>query len=51
MKAGREGNALPLILCDTMGLEECSGAGLNIDDISSIIKGYILDRYKVSTEP
>ncbi|XP_017333391.1 interferon-induced protein 44-like isoform X2 [Ictalurus punctatus] len=46
VKAGREGNALPLILCDTMGLEECSGAGLNIDDISSIIKGYILDRYK-----
>ncbi|XP_053490992.1 interferon-induced protein 44-like [Ictalurus furcatus] len=46
VKAGREGNALPLILCDTMGLEEFSGAGLNIDDISSIIKGYILDRYK-----
>ncbi|KAF4083200.1 hypothetical protein AMELA_G00137290 [Ameiurus melas] len=46
VKAGREGNALPLILCDTMGLEEFSGAGLNIEDISSIIKGYILDRYK-----
>ncbi|KAB5559154.1 hypothetical protein PHYPO_G00025690 [Pangasianodon hypophthalmus] len=46
VKAGREGNALPLIFCDTMGLEESSGAGLDIDDISSIIKGYIPDWYK-----
>ncbi|XP_062869367.1 interferon-induced protein 44-like [Trichomycterus rosablanca] len=46
VKAGHEGSALPIILCDTMGLEELSGAGLDIDDISNIIKGYIPDRYK-----
>ena len=47
VKSGREGKPLPVILCDTMGLEEGTGAGLDIDDISSIIKGHLPDRYQV----
>jgi len=49
VKDGREGKPLPFVLCDTMGLEEQSGAGLDIDDISSILQGHVPDRYKVST--
>uniref|UniRef100_A0A671P3V2 TLDc domain-containing protein n=1 Tax=Sinocyclocheilus anshuiensis TaxID=1608454 RepID=A0A671P3V2_9TELE len=41
-----EGRLLPFVLCDTMGLEEQSGAGLDIEDISSILQGHIPDRYK-----
>lgn len=48
MKDGREGKPLPFVLCDTMGLEEQSGAGLDIEDISSILQGHVPDRYKVS---
>uniref|UniRef100_A0A3Q4I0X8 G domain-containing protein n=1 Tax=Neolamprologus brichardi TaxID=32507 RepID=A0A3Q4I0X8_NEOBR len=43
---GREGKPLPIILCDTMGLEESKGAGLDIDDLSSILKGHLPDRYQ-----
>ncbi|KAM9357723.1 interferon-induced protein 44-like [Symphorus nematophorus] len=46
LKAGREGKPLPIILCDTMGLEESTGTGLDIDDISSILKGHLPDRYQ-----
>ncbi|XP_041790856.1 interferon-induced protein 44-like [Chelmon rostratus] len=46
LKAGREGKPLPIILCDTMGLEESTGVGLNIDDISSILNGHLPDRYR-----
>ncbi|XP_073700939.1 interferon-induced protein 44-like [Garra rufa] len=46
VKDGREGKPLPFVLCDTMGLEEQSGAGLNIEDISSILQGHVPDRYK-----
>ncbi|KAK7126789.1 hypothetical protein R3I94_018090 [Phoxinus phoxinus] len=46
VKDGREGKPLPFVLCDTMGLEEQSGAGLDIDDISIILKGHVPDRYK-----
>ncbi|XP_005940643.1 interferon-induced protein 44-like isoform X4 [Haplochromis burtoni] len=46
VKAGREGKPLPIILCDTMGLEETKGAGLDIDDLSSILKGHLPDRYQ-----
>ncbi len=48
MKDGRQGKLLPFVLCDTMGLEEQSGAGLDIEDISSILQGHVPDRYKVS---
>ncbi|XP_038157879.1 interferon-induced protein 44-like isoform X5 [Cyprinodon tularosa] len=46
LKAGREGKPLPIVLCDTMGLEDSKGAGINIDDISSILKGHMPDRYQ-----
>ncbi|XP_038571406.1 interferon-induced protein 44-like isoform X2 [Micropterus salmoides] len=46
LKAGREGKPLPILLCDTMGLEESTGAGLDIDDISNILKGHLPDRYQ-----
>nr|XP_055073513.1 interferon-induced protein 44-like isoform X2 [Misgurnus anguillicaudatus]XP_055073514.1 interferon-induced protein 44-like isoform X2 [Misgurnus anguillicaudatus] len=46
VKDGREGKPLPFVLCDTMGLEEQTGAGLDIEDISSILRGHIPDRYK-----
>ncbi|XP_056303331.1 interferon-induced protein 44-like [Danio aesculapii] len=46
VKDGREGKPLPFVLCDTMGLEEQSGSGLDIEDISSILQGHIPDRYK-----
>ncbi|XP_059203469.1 interferon-induced protein 44-like [Centropristis striata] len=44
VKAGQK--PLPIIFCDTMGLEESRGAGLDIDDISSILKGHLPDRYQ-----
>ncbi|XP_051767208.1 interferon-induced protein 44-like isoform X4 [Ctenopharyngodon idella] len=46
VKDGREGKPLPFVLCDTMGLEEQSGAGLDIEDISRILQGHVPDRYK-----
>uniref|UniRef100_A0A8C2WHD8 Interferon-induced protein 44f5 n=1 Tax=Cyclopterus lumpus TaxID=8103 RepID=A0A8C2WHD8_CYCLU len=46
LKAGREGKPLPIIFCDTMGLEESTGAGLDIDDICSILKGHLPDCYQ-----
>ncbi|XP_037551046.1 interferon-induced protein 44-like [Nematolebias whitei] len=49
IKVGKSGGAIPLVLCDTMGLEENADAGLNIDDIVSIFKGHIKDRYQFST--
>ncbi|XP_060890089.1 interferon-induced protein 44-like [Labrus mixtus] len=46
LKDGREGKPLPIILCDTMGLEESTGAGVGLDDIISILKGHVPDRYQ-----
>ncbi|XP_036375353.1 interferon-induced protein 44-like [Megalops cyprinoides] len=46
IKAGKDGKPLPIILCDTMGLEENTGAGLDVDDITSILKGHVPDRYQ-----
>uniref|UniRef100_A0A8C7GKV2 G domain-containing protein n=1 Tax=Oncorhynchus kisutch TaxID=8019 RepID=A0A8C7GKV2_ONCKI len=40
------GKALPLVLCDTMGLEEGPSAGLDIDDVNGILKGNVQDRYQ-----
>nr|XP_055057641.1 interferon-induced protein 44-like [Misgurnus anguillicaudatus]XP_055057642.1 interferon-induced protein 44-like [Misgurnus anguillicaudatus] len=45
IKAGK-GNFLPIMLCDTMGLEEGVNAGMNIDDITNILKGHIQDKYQ-----
>uniref|UniRef100_A0A674JB04 TLDc domain-containing protein n=1 Tax=Terrapene triunguis TaxID=2587831 RepID=A0A674JB04_9SAUR len=46
VKDGRDGKPLPIILCDTMGIEENSGVGLEIDEVSNIIKGHVPDRYQ-----
>ncbi|KAI3368206.1 hypothetical protein L3Q82_007927 [Scortum barcoo] len=43
---GEKGKPLPIILCDTMGLEESTGRGLDLDDISSILKGHLPNRYQ-----
>ncbi|XP_047671497.1 interferon induced protein 44c2 isoform X2 [Tachysurus fulvidraco] len=37
---------LPLMLCDSMGLEEGLNAGLDIDDFTNILKGHIQDKYQ-----
>lgn len=49
IKAGKGGGAVPLILCDTMGLEENPDAGLDIEDLVNIYKGHIKDRYQFSS--
>ncbi|KAM9358389.1 interferon-induced protein 44-like [Symphorus nematophorus] len=46
VKAGRGGKPLPIIMCDTMGLEESTRAGLDVDDIISILKGHLPDCYQ-----
>lgn len=46
IKSGKSGEPIPLILCDTMGLEEASGAGLDMEDIVNIYKGHVQDRYQ-----
>ncbi|XP_024299567.1 interferon-induced protein 44 isoform X1 [Oncorhynchus tshawytscha] len=46
IKAEQGGKALPLVLCDTMGLEEGPSAGLDIDDVNGILKGHVQDRYQ-----
>ncbi|XP_036410397.1 interferon-induced protein 44-like [Megalops cyprinoides] len=46
IKSSRDGKPLPIVLCDTMGLEETTGAGLDLDDITSILKGHVMDRYQ-----
>lgn len=43
---GKEGNSLPFMLCDSMGLDERRGVGLCMDDIPHILKGCIPDRYQ-----
>lgn len=49
IKVGRGGKPLPLVLCDSMGLEEGSNAGLDVDDIPNILKGHVPDRYQFNT--
>ncbi|XP_067845948.1 interferon-induced protein 44-like [Heptranchias perlo] len=48
-RGDKEGTALPLILCDTMGLEEGAESGINSDDIISIIKGHVPNKYQFNT--
>jgi len=48
IKAGKGGAVIPLILCDTMGLEENTEAGLDVEDLVHIFKGHVKDRYQVS---
>nr|XP_023693742.1 interferon-induced protein 44-like isoform X1 [Paramormyrops kingsleyae]XP_023693743.1 interferon-induced protein 44-like isoform X1 [Paramormyrops kingsleyae]XP_023693744.1 interferon-induced protein 44-like isoform X1 [Paramormyrops kingsleyae]XP_023693745.1 interferon-induced protein 44-like isoform X1 [Paramormyrops kingsleyae]XP_023693746.1 interferon-induced protein 44-like isoform X1 [Paramormyrops kingsleyae]XP_023693747.1 interferon-induced protein 44-like isoform X1 [Paramormyrops len=46
VRAGRGGRPLAFLLCDTMGLEMSLNSGVNIEDIVSILKGYIPDKYQ-----
>uniref|UniRef100_A0A8C9VRW7 Septin-type G domain-containing protein n=1 Tax=Scleropages formosus TaxID=113540 RepID=A0A8C9VRW7_SCLFO len=48
IEAGQDGEPLPFILCDTMGLEEGPTEGLNIEEIPNILNGHIEDRYQFS---
>ncbi|XP_028995953.1 interferon-induced protein 44-like [Betta splendens] len=48
IKAGKGGGAIPLILCDTMGLEESADLGIDVDDIINVCKGHVKDRYQFS---
>ncbi|KAJ3612751.1 hypothetical protein NHX12_019009 [Muraenolepis orangiensis] len=48
IKAGKGGKTLPLVLCDTMGLESLPDGGMDVDDLLSIYKGHIEDRYQFS---
>lgn len=41
------GKPLPIVFCDTMGLEEKQGAGLDMDEVSNLLKGHVPDRYQV----
>uniref|UniRef100_A0A8C9VVQ2 G domain-containing protein n=1 Tax=Scleropages formosus TaxID=113540 RepID=A0A8C9VVQ2_SCLFO len=47
IEAGQDGEPLPFILCDTMGLEKGLAQGLNIEDIPNILNGKIGDRDKI----
>uniref|UniRef100_A0ACB8F2X4 Uncharacterized protein n=1 Tax=Sphaerodactylus townsendi TaxID=933632 RepID=A0ACB8F2X4_9SAUR len=46
VKNGRDGKPLPIVFCDTMGLEEKQGAGLEIEEVPNILKGHVPDRYQ-----
>ncbi|XP_027250938.1 interferon-induced protein 44-like isoform X5 [Cricetulus griseus] len=46
VKNGEGGKTLPFILCDSMGLDEREEAGLCLDDILHILKGFVPDRYQ-----
>ncbi|XP_062384124.1 interferon-induced protein 44-like [Sardina pilchardus] len=46
VRGGPSKKALPIVLCDTMGLEEGLNAGLDIEDFTSILKGHVQDRYQ-----
>ncbi|XP_072562536.1 interferon-induced protein 44-like [Paramormyrops kingsleyae] len=45
VKAGRDGPPHAFLLCDTMGVEHIEYGGVNIEDIDSILKGHIHDKY------
>ncbi|XP_048850851.1 interferon-induced protein 44-like [Brienomyrus brachyistius] len=45
VKAGRDGQPMAFLLCDTMGVEHAEYGGVNTEDIYSILKGHIQDQY------
>ncbi|KAJ7993305.1 hypothetical protein DPEC_G00271050 [Dallia pectoralis] len=49
VKDGRNGKPLPIVLCDTMGLEESTGAGLQEEDVSRILKGLVPDGHQFNS--
>ncbi|KAL8178416.1 UNVERIFIED_CONTAM: hypothetical protein K2H54_046399 [Gekko kuhli] len=49
VKNGRDGHPLPIVFCDSMGLEEKQGAGLEIEEVPNILKGHVPDRYQFNS--
>ncbi|XP_041064527.1 interferon-induced protein 44-like isoform X4 [Carcharodon carcharias] len=45
-RGGKCGISAPLILCDTMGLAEDTESGIRTDDLISIIKGHVPNKYR-----
>lgn len=48
VKDGKDGDPLPFILCDLPGLSEKEGR-LCLDDILSVLKGHVADRYQFNS--
>ncbi|KAH0618477.1 hypothetical protein JD844_017726 [Phrynosoma platyrhinos] len=46
IKNENNGKPLPIIFCDTMGLEERQGVGLAIDEVPNLLQGHVPDRYQ-----
>ncbi|XP_063076298.1 interferon-induced protein 44-like [Engraulis encrasicolus] len=46
ISGGCNGNPVPIVLCDTMGMEDGLNAGLNTDDFIGVVKGNVPDRYQ-----
>ncbi|XP_066482243.1 interferon-induced protein 44-like [Tiliqua scincoides] len=46
VKNKHTGQPLPIVFCDTMGLEEKQGAGLDMDEVANLLKGHVPDRYQ-----
>ncbi|XP_032808499.1 interferon-induced protein 44-like isoform X4 [Petromyzon marinus] len=44
--AGRGGKPVPVQLCDTMGMEEGPGTGIDPEDVVSVLQGHVPDRYQ-----
>ncbi|KAJ7332564.1 hypothetical protein JRQ81_014744 [Phrynocephalus forsythii] len=45
VKNGSNGKPLPIIFCDTMGLEEKQGTGLHVDEVTNLLRGHVPDKY------
>ncbi|XP_078416812.1 interferon-induced protein 44-like isoform X2 [Cetorhinus maximus] len=45
-RGGKGDTSAPLILCDTMGLAEDTESGMHSDDLISIIKGHVPNKYR-----
>uniref|UniRef100_A0A8D0KLZ3 TLDc domain-containing protein n=1 Tax=Salvator merianae TaxID=96440 RepID=A0A8D0KLZ3_SALMN len=41
-----EGKQLPIVFCDTMGLEDKRGSGLHVDDVDKLLQGHVPDKYQ-----
>ncbi|XP_048851284.1 interferon-induced protein 44-like isoform X2 [Brienomyrus brachyistius] len=46
VKASRGGKPMAFLLCDTMGLEATEDGGVRTEDIVSVLKGYVPDKYQ-----
>ncbi|XP_076976628.1 interferon-induced protein 44 [Tamandua tetradactyla] len=49
IKDGKDGNSLPFVLCDAMGLGE-KEEGLCMEDIPYVLQGHVPDRYRFNSK-